>query len=112
MFAKLSPDGKKAAYVSQQNLYVEDLASGGIKALTTDGSRKFINGTFDWAYDEELSCRDEFQWSPDSRHISYWNIYANIIRNFYMIHNTDSVYSRVLPVEYHTTGPPPSALRI
>jgi len=112
MFAKLSPDGKKAAYVSQQNLYVEDLASGGIKALTTDGTRKFINGTFDWAYEEELSCRDGFQWSPDSRHISYWNIDANMIRDFYMINNTDSVYSRIIPVEYPTIGQPPSPAKI
>ncbi|MEK7253274.1 MAG: DPP IV N-terminal domain-containing protein, partial [Bacteroidota bacterium] len=28
MFAKISPDGKKAAYVSERNVYVEDLASG------------------------------------------------------------------------------------
>ena len=26
MFAKISPDGKKAAYVSEHNLYVEDLS--------------------------------------------------------------------------------------
>ncbi len=33
MFAKLSPDGKHAAYVSDHNIYVEDLASGIIKKL-------------------------------------------------------------------------------
>ena len=112
MFAKISPDGKKAAYVSQQNLYVEDLASGVIKAMTTDGTRKFINGTFDWAYEEELSCRDGFQWSPDSQHISYWNVDANKIRDFYMINNTDSVYSRIIPVEYPTIGQSPSPAKI
>jgi dipeptidyl-peptidase-4 len=112
MFAKISPNGKKAAYVHQQNLYVEDLASGTIKALTTDGTRKFINGTFDWAYEEELGCRDGFQWSPDSRRISYWNVDANKIRDFYMINNTDSVYSRIIPVEYPTIGQPPSPAKI
>ncbi len=49
MFAKFSPDATKVAYVSEYNLYVEDLGSGEIKALTKDGNRKFINGTFDWA---------------------------------------------------------------
>ena len=44
MFAKFSPDATKVAYVCEYNLYVEDLASGEIKALTTDGNRKFING--------------------------------------------------------------------
>jgi dipeptidyl-peptidase-4 len=39
MFAKFSPDGGRVAYVRENNLYVEDLASGGITALTTDSSR-------------------------------------------------------------------------
>jgi dipeptidyl-peptidase 4 len=112
MFAKFSPDGKKVAFVSEQNLYVEDLATGAIKALTTDGNRKNINGTFDWAYEEELSCRDGFQWSPDNQHISYWNIDATKIRDFYMINDTDSVYSKVVPVEYPTIGQSPSPAKI
>jgi len=45
MFAKISPDGNKAAYVSEQNVYVEDLKTSTIKALTTDGNRRMINGT-------------------------------------------------------------------
>ena len=28
MFAKFSPDGSRVAYVSKQNIYVEDIASG------------------------------------------------------------------------------------
>ena len=39
MFAKFSPDGGRVAYVRENNLYVEDLASAGITPLTTDGSR-------------------------------------------------------------------------
>src|ERR1700761_9057747 len=54
MFAKISPDGTKAAYVSEHNVYVEDLATGAIKQLTTDGEKRIINGTFDWAYEEEF----------------------------------------------------------
>ena len=47
MFAKLSPDGTKAAYVSEHNIYTEDLATGAVKQLTTDGSQTRINGTFE-----------------------------------------------------------------
>ena len=56
MFAKFSPDDKKVAYVSEYNIYVEDLATNKIQALTVGGSRKKINGTFDWAYEEEFFC--------------------------------------------------------
>ena len=112
MFAKFSPDGSQVAYVSEQNLYVQNLSSGVIKALTANGNRKLINGSFDWAYEEELSCRDGFQWSPDSQHISYWQIDATKIRDYYMLNTTDSAYSKIIPVEYPTIGQSPSAARI
>ncbi|HTR31341.1 MAG TPA: S9 family peptidase [Puia sp.] len=112
MFAKLSPDGSKAAYSSDHNLYVEDLASGVITPLTTDGAFRMINGTFDWAYEEEFSCRDGFRWSPDSKRIAYWQIDATGIRNFLLIDNTDSLYSFTVPVEYPKAGEDPSACRV
>ncbi len=113
MFAKLSPDGTKAAYVSERNVYVEEISSGVIKKLTDDlGTKKLINGTFDWVYEEEFFCRDGFRWSPDSKSIAYWQIDANKIRDFYMINNTDSVYSQIIPVEYPKVGDPPSPARI
>lgn len=111
-FAKLSPDGGKAAYVSEFNLYVEDLNSGQITQLTRDGNRRLINGTFDWAYEEEFACRDGFQWSPDGKRISFWQIDASKIRDFYMINNIDSVYSQIVPVEYPKVGESPSPARI
>lgn len=112
MFAKISPDGKEAAYVSGHNLYVEDLTTHQIKPLTVDGTRKFINGTFDWVYEEEFGCRDGFRWSPDSKKIAFWQVDAREIRDYYMLNTTDSVYSRIIPVEYPKVGWPPSLVKI
>lgn len=111
-FAKLSPDGKKLAYVVEYNLYVEDIVSGEIGQLTNDGTRKRINGTFDWAYEEEFFCRDGFRWSPDSKKIAYWQINAGVTRDYYMLNTTDSIYPRVIPVEYPVAGEKPSTYRI
>src|SRR5271155_1311626 len=61
MFAKIAPDGSKAAYVHANNIYVEDLASGNILQITHDGSETTINGTSDWVYEEELFLRDGFR---------------------------------------------------
>lgn len=112
MFAKFSPDGQRVAYVSSNNLYVEEVSGGTPVQLTYDGTRKLINGTFDWVYEEEFACRDGFQWSPDSKNIAFWQVDATRIRDFNMINNTDSVYSSVVPVEYPTAGQDPSAVRI
>ena len=111
-FAKFSPDASKVAFVSEFNLYVQELTSGQISMLTTDGTRKLINGTFDWAYEEEFACRDGFQWSPDGTRISFWQIDANQIRDYYMINTTDSIYSQIIPVEYPKVGESPSPARI
>ena len=112
MFAKISPDGKNAAYVSGHNLYVEDLSTHKIKPLTVNGTRKFVNGTFDWVYEEEFGCRDGFRWSPDSKKIAFWQVDGRKTRDYYMLNTTDSVYSIVIPVEYPKVGQPPSPVRI
>ena len=112
MFAKFSPDGRRVAYVSEHNLYVEEISTGNINKLTRDGSRKVINGTFDWVYEEEFGCRDGFRWSPDGSKIAFWQVDASKIRDYYMLNTTDSNYSQVIPVEYPKVGESPSPTKI
>ena len=112
MFAKFSPDGTKVAYVSEHNLYVEDLASGAIRPLTTDGTGKLINGTFDWVYEEELDCRDGFRWSPDGQRLAYWQLDATKTPNYLMLNTTNALYPFTVPVEYPVVGEDPSRCRL
>ncbi|TXI97490.1 MAG: S9 family peptidase [Chryseobacterium cucumeris] len=112
MFAKYSPDGKKVAYVSKHNIYVEDLASNKQTKITTDGTDGMINGTFDWVYEEEFGTQDGFRWSPDGSKIAYWKLDARGTKNFLMINNTDSLYSFTVPVEYPKVGEDPSGCSI
>ncbi len=112
MFAKLSPDKKWVAYVSERNIFVENVADGTVKQLTQSNSRKQINGTFDWVYEEEFDCRDGFRWSPDSKNIAYWQIDASQVKDFSMINNTEGIYPRIVPVEYPKVGELPSPFKI
>ena len=112
MFAKFSPDNAKAAYVSQNNIYVEELFNHSITQLTFDGDKDVINGTFDWVYEEELNCRDGFRWSPDSKSIAYWRSDTHGTGIFYMINNVDSVYSQIIPFPYPKVGTDNSAVQI
>ncbi len=112
MFAKFSPDASRVAYVSNKNIYVEDLSDGEITQLTYDGGGNIINGTFDWVYEEELNCRDGFRWSPDGKNIAYWQTDTEGTGVFYMINNIDSVYSVPIPLPYPKAGTTNSAVKV
>lgn len=112
MFAKFSNDNENVAYVSKHNIYLENLATGKITPLTTDGTDKVINGTFDWVYEEELAARDGFRWSPDGKSIAFWRVDASETKFHLMINNTDALYPFVVPVEYPKAGEKPSAVKI
>jgi len=112
MFAKFSPDAGRVAYVSGNNLYVEDLANNKITQLTKDGTAKIINGTFDWAYEEEFGCRDGFRWSPDGNRIAFWHMDASTVKTYLMLNTTDSIYPFNVPVEYPSAGEAPSPYKI
>ncbi|MDO8665339.1 MAG: DPP IV N-terminal domain-containing protein, partial [Gemmatimonadales bacterium] len=112
MFAKFSPDGGRVGYVREHNLYVEDLATGRVTQLTSDGSRTLVNGSFDWVYEEELDLHDGWRWSPDGRWIAYWQLDIAGVRNFDLINDTDSLYSFAVPVQYPKAGETNSAARV
>ena len=112
LFAKFSPDGGRIGYVRENNLYVENLATGAITQVTTDGARLLINGTFDWVYEEELDLRDGWRWSPDGQRIAYWQLDTEGVLSFDLINDTDSLYSFVTPVQYPKAGETNSAARV
>ncbi len=112
MFAKFSPDAKKVGYVVKNNIYAEDLKTSEVIQLTHDGSSRIINGTFDWVYEEELSCRDGFRWSPDGENIAYWQSDTEGTGIFYLINNIDSIYSQPIPFPYPKVGTTNSAVKV
>jgi dipeptidyl-peptidase 4 len=113
MFAKFSPDGQRAAYVRENNVYVENLSGDNkITKLTSDGSRYIVNGTFDWVYEEELFCRDGFRWSPDSKQIAYWQLNSEGVKEMKLIDNTDALYPTITSFPYPKAGETNSAARV
>ena len=126
MFAKFSPDEKSVAYVVKENLknevrnsstrtniFIEDLEQGTVRKLTSsEGKEKLINGTFDWVYEEEFSCRDGFMFNDEGNKIAFWQVDASAVKDFYMINTTDSIYSYTIPVEYPKVGEDLTAVKI
>lgn len=104
MFAKLSPDGTRAAFVRNRNLFWVDLATGRETALTLNGAPGgVINGTYDWVYEEEFGQRDGFRWAPDSRSIAYVQLDESATRDFQMI-DSRTLYPEVTQFRYPKAG--------
>ena len=114
MFAKLSPDGTKVAWVdfSEKDLYVQDLGSLEVTRLTNDKGEHIINGTSDWVYEEEFDVRDGFRWSPDSQLVAYWQFDSEGVGTFNLINNTDALYPELIPIPYPKVGTTNSACRV
>lgn len=112
MFAKFSPDGSRAGYVCENDIYVEDVATGEQTRLTDSGSETIINGTFDWVYEEEFDCQDGFRWSPDGTRIAYWQLDCSGVGTFLMIDNLSDRYAQVVPVQYPKAGTTNSSCRV
>jgi dipeptidyl-peptidase-4 len=112
MFATVSSDGSRVAYVREHNLYVEDLAKGDIKQLTADGSQTIVNGTSDWVNEEELDIRDGFRWSPDGRSLAYWQFDTSGVEQFTLINDTDTLYPTTTKIPYPKPGTTNSAVRV
>ena len=112
MFAKFSPDGTRVAYVRANNLHVQDLDTMAITTLTTDGSASLINGTSDWANEEELGIRDGYRWSPDGHSIAFWQFDTTGVTQFHLLNNTVSKSQEIISFPYPKVGETNSATRL
>jgi dipeptidyl-peptidase-4 len=112
MFAKLSPDGTRVGYVYENNIFIESTDGGNTVQLTHDGSNERINGTFDWVYEEEFSCRDGWRWSPDGTHVAYWQLDTSDVKKFTLVDYTSGNYPVLKSFAYPKTGEQNSACRI
>lgn len=87
----LSPDGSKVAYVSENNLYVLDIASKTTKQITADGSKNsIINGVTDWVYEEEFAFVRAFEWNSNGTKIAFLRFDESLVPEFSMdVYGTD-----------------------
>ncbi len=112
MFATFSSDGTRVAFVRDNNLYVQDLGTLKITALTADGSKTLVNGTSDWVNEEELDLRNCFRWSPDGKSVLFWQFDASGVSEFHLVDNVASKSPKITSFAYPKVGEKNSATRL
>jgi len=100
-----SPDGKKIAFARENNLYVYDIATKEIVALTNDGKKNsVINGITDWVYEEEFAFVRAFDWSKDSKKVAYIRFDESQVPEFSMSIFKKDLYPTVETFKYPKAG--------
>ena len=100
-----SPDGKKIAYVKENNIYIYDVASKTNSQITTDGKKnEIINGITDWVYEEEFAFVRAFDWSKDSKKIAYIRFDESQVPEFSMSVFAKDLYPKIETFKYPKAG--------
>lgn len=107
--AKLSPDGKKVAYVKNYNLYVFNVDNDKEIQITNDGGVLIYNGWASWVYMEEILGRatqySAFWWSPKSDKIAFLRFDDNPVPEF-PIFRSDGQHGDLEKQRYPKAGDP------
>jgi dipeptidyl-peptidase-4 len=105
MYASLSPNGKKVAYVKENNLFIKDLTSNKITRVTKDGKiNHILNGVSDWVYEEEFGLVQSFFWSPQSDKIAYYKFDESRVVPFSMDFFNQNLYPTQYQFKYPKAG--------
>jgi dipeptidyl-peptidase-4 len=100
-----SPDGKKIAYIKENNIYIYDIISKTNSQITTDGKKNsIINGLTDWVYEEEFAFVRAFDWSKNSKQIAYIRFDESQVPEFSMSVFAKDLYPKVKTFKYPKAG--------
>ncbi|RZM04090.1 MAG: hypothetical protein EOO88_56160 [Pedobacter sp.] len=83
MVEVLSPDGKRAAYIKDYNLWVRELADNKQIQLTTDGIKDYGYATDNAGW--KSSDRAIIRWSPDSKKIATFKQDQRNVNDMYLV---------------------------
>lgn len=105
MFPLFSPDGKKIAFVRENNLYIKYLETGTEIIVTRDGeANKIKNGWADWVYEEEFSRADYFDWSMNSQYLAYVKFDETKVKEYTMDYYKAELYPTQYTFKYPKAG--------
>ncbi|HOY28362.1 MAG TPA: S9 family peptidase [Flavobacteriales bacterium] len=103
--ATFSPDGSRAAFVRDNDLYVVELATMKETRVTTDGAwNTVLNGATDWVYEEEFTLVQGYAWSPDGSKLLYLRSDESAVKEFDLTYYKNQLYPNEYRFKYPKAG--------
>ena len=98
----MSPDGKKAIFICDWNLWIKDVATGAERQLTSDGVKDFGYATSNAGW--TTSAAASLSWSPDSKKIATQQQDERQVGDMYLVETPVNGGHPVLPHQaFHQT---------
>ncbi|MCU7612941.1 S9 family peptidase [Chryseobacterium sp. GMJ5] len=102
---RFSPDASKIAFVSENNLFYQDLTTGKITQITKNGAKNnILNGLADWVYEEEFGHARLYEWTKNSDAIVFVKLIETEVPEIYIPIYGKSLYPTELRYKYPKAG--------
>lgn len=102
---RFSPDATKVAFIADNNLFWQDLNSGKITQITTDGKKNSIlNGLADWVYEEEFGHARQYEWTKNSDAIVFVKSDESEVPEIYIPIYGQTLYPSEMRYKYPKAG--------
>ena len=117
-YVSLSPDGTKAAFVMNNDVYIKILADQSLIRVTDDGmTNKIINGLPDWVYEEEFSPvtgegMKALEWNPDGNRLAFLRFNETAVQEMPITWYEGGMYPRQSAFKYPKVGTPNSTVSL
>lgn len=108
---RFSPDASKVAFITDNNLFYQDLNTGKIIQITTDGKKNSIlNGLADWVYEEEFGHARQYEWTKNSDAIVFVKSDESQVPEIYIPIYGKTLYPMEMRYKYPKAGEKNSAV--
>ncbi len=104
-YVSFSPDSRRLAFVRDGNLYVRDLGTDQVMAITANGAAgKFLNGMADGLYEKGFELGKAYQWSPDGESIAFLTFNETIVQQYPITIYDGRLYPEINNQRYPKAG--------
>jgi dipeptidyl-peptidase-4 len=104
-YVTFSPNSKKIAFIREGNLYVKDLATDDVIAVSSDGTMgRVLYGMADALYENCFGMQQAYQWSPDGESIAFLRFNETSVLEYPVTFYGGRTYPEVYRQRYPKAG--------
>lgn len=104
-YVSFSPDNRMIAFIREGNLYLKDLKTDVVTAVTMDGATgRILYGMSDALYENGFGLKQAYAWSPDGTSIAFMRFNETVVQNYPITSYEGRTYPDIFNQRYPKAG--------